>query len=137
MLKTAGLKKYLKIRRKAQKAPVQEFHFNTIASLQPATLLKKRLKSLTQCSECFAMAFSKFCRAANFMSTSSTNYMFCILSPGQVPKFNKMQKMTAIYTLLTNNFMVKTIAAIGKPENLNSNCAKNIFLIIQSVKYNK
>ena len=40
-IKKSRSEKCLKIRRKAQKAPVQEFHFNTTASLQPATLLKK------------------------------------------------------------------------------------------------
>ena len=69
-VKKSRSEKCLKIRRKAQKAPVQEFHFNTTARLQPATLLKKRLKRLQQCSECFAMTLSKFYRAANFISTS-------------------------------------------------------------------
>ena len=69
-IKKSRSEKCLKIRRKAQKAPVEEFHFNAIAVYSLRLYLKKRLKRLEQCSECFAMTFSKFCRVANFMSTS-------------------------------------------------------------------
>ena len=110
---------FLNISQNSQEAPVVEYHFDKVALLKPATLLKKWFQQI------FTISLSKFFRPAIFENTTewllwrmSTN---CKLSFVQVPK---LDKLAVTHTPLTNNFTAKIC---GTPQK--SLSAQSIFLL--------